>query len=103
MSDGTDTIILDTATRIFQDLCEPATVNDAEAGKWPRELWEALEGSGLPLAWVPEELGGAGAEMADGFAVLRVAGRFAAPVPIAETLLAGRLLAAAGIAAPAGP
>src|SRR5205823_6024414 len=41
--------------------------------------------------------------LADGFAVLAVAGRFAAPVPIAETLLAGWLLARAGIAVPAGP
>jgi len=35
--------------------------------------------------------------------VLRVAGRFAAPVPLAETLLAGWLLAQGGIAAPQGP
>jgi acyl-CoA dehydrogenase len=103
MSEGTDNIVVDTATRIFQDLCEAATVNDAEAGTWPAALWEALEAAGLPLAWVPEELSGAGASVADGFAVLRVAGRFGAPVPLAETLLAGRLLAAAGIAAPAGP
>jgi alkylation response protein AidB-like acyl-CoA dehydrogenase len=103
MNDSTDTIIVDTATRIFQDLCEPATINAAEAGQWPHALWNALEESGLPLAWVPEEFGGAGAQMADGFAVLRVAGRFAAPVPLAETLMAGWLLARAGIEAPAGP
>jgi acyl-CoA dehydrogenase len=41
--------------------------------------------------------------MIDGFAVLRAAGRAAAPVPLAETLIAGWLLAQAGIAAPAGP
>lgn len=103
MNDTTDTIILDTATRIFADLCEPAVINAAEQGKWPRDLWAALEEAGLPLAWVPEELGGAGAGMADGFAVLRVAGRFAAPVPLAETLMAGWLLARAGITAPPGP
>jgi acyl-CoA dehydrogenase len=103
MNDSSDTIIVDTATRIFQDLCEPTTINAAEAGEWPHSLWNALEESGLPLAWVPEEFGGAGAQMADGFAVLRVAGRFAAPVPLAETLMAGWLLARAGIAAPAGP
>jgi acyl-CoA dehydrogenase len=99
----TDNIIVDTATRIFADLCEPQTVNAAEEGKWPEALWDALEESGLPLTWVPDELGGAGAEMIDGFAVLRVAGRFAAPVPLAETLLAGWLLAQAKIAVPAGP
>src|ERR1700736_4786425 len=103
MNDSSDNIIVDTATRIFRDLCEPATVNDAEKGVWPKALWDALEESGLPLAWVPDDLGGAGAEMADGFAVLRVAGRFAAPVPLAETLMAGWLLAGAGIRVPGGP
>lgn len=103
MSDSSDNIIVDTATRIFRDLCEPATVNEAEAGVWPQALWAALEESGLPLAWVPEEFGGAGAAMADGFAVLRAAGRFTVPVPLAETLMAGWLLARAGIDVPGGP
>jgi len=103
MNDTSDNIIVDTATRIFRDLCEPATINDAEKGVWPKALWDALEESGLPLAWVPDGLGGAGATMLDGFAVLRVAGRFAVPVPLAETLMAGWLLARAGIAVPNGP
>jgi len=103
MNDTSDNIIVDTATRIFRDLCEPATINDAEKGVWPKALWDALEESGLPLAWVPDDLGGAGAGMADGFAVLRVAGRFAAPVPLAETLMAGWLLARTGIPVPNGP
>src|SRR3954465_3329993 len=98
-----DNIIVDTATRIFADLCEPATINAAEEGRWPTELWDALEESGLPLTWVPDTLGGAGAEMTDGFAVLRAGGRAAAPVPIAETLLAGWLLAQGKIEAPSGP
>ncbi|MBV8890137.1 MAG: acyl-CoA/acyl-ACP dehydrogenase [Alphaproteobacteria bacterium] len=98
-----DTIIVDTATRIFQDLCEADTVNGAEKGEWPAPLWDALAENGLPLAWISDEFGGAGAEIADGFAVLRVAGRFAAPVPVAETLIAGWLLAQARISAPAGP
>src|SRR5215475_8315916 len=103
MSDSTDNIIVDTATRIFQDLCEPATINDTEKGVWPTALWDALEESGLPLAWVPDELGGAGAALSDGFAVLRAAGRFAVPAPLAETLMAGWLLGSAGIMVPSGP
>ncbi len=103
MSDSTDNIIVDTATRIFQDLCPPATINDAENGVWPKGLWDALEESGLPLAWVPEQFGGAGATMADGFAILRAAGRFAVPAPLAESLMAGWLLARAGINVPSGP
>jgi alkylation response protein AidB-like acyl-CoA dehydrogenase len=99
----TDSIIIDTAARIFADLCEPATVNAAEEGTWPEALWNALEENGLALTWVPDTLGGAGAEMLDGFAVLRIAGRAAAPVPLAETLIAGWLLAQAEIESPSGP
>jgi alkylation response protein AidB-like acyl-CoA dehydrogenase len=51
---------------------------------------------------VPEEQGGAGAELADGFAVLGVAGRYALAIPLAETLLAGWLLSRAGLNAPQG-
>ena len=103
MAYTTDNIIVDTATRIFQDLCDPNTVNGAEKGEWPKGLWDALEESGLTLTWVPDEFGGAGAGFTDGFAVLRVAGSFAAPLPLAETLMAGWLLASAGIAVPGGP
>jgi acyl-CoA dehydrogenase len=103
MNESTENIIVDTATRIFQDLCEPRIVNNAEKGVWPKALWDALEESGLTVAWVPDDLDGAGAALADGFAVLRAAGRFAAPVPLAETLMAGWLLAQAGIAVPSGP
>ena len=103
MNDNTDNIIVDTATRILHDLCEPNTVNDTERGVWPKALWDALEESGLTLTWVPEELGGAGAALADGFAVLRAAGRFAAPIPLAETLMAGWLLTRAGMRVPGGP
>ncbi|MCA8927854.1 MAG: acyl-CoA dehydrogenase [Alphaproteobacteria bacterium] len=99
----TDSIIVDTVTRVCQDLCEPGVVNDAEEGKWPADLWNTLEESGLTLTWVSDELGGAGAEMADGFAVLKVAGAFATPVPLAETLMAGWLLAQAGMQVPMGP
>ena len=61
----------------MRDLADPQTVNKAGDG-WKAPAWAALEEAGLTLAWVPEDLGGAGAELADGFAVLREAGRFAA-------------------------
>ena len=97
-----DPIILDTLERILDAHCD-ATVVEAAEDVWPAALWEVLEQAGLPLAWVPEHLGGAGASLADGFAIIRVAGRFAVPVPLAETLLAGWVLSEAGIPAPTGP
>jgi alkylation response protein AidB-like acyl-CoA dehydrogenase len=93
-------IVADTATRIFADLADPQTVNRASDARWKGALWQALAEAGLTLAWVPGKLGGSDAGLADGFEVLRVAGRFAAPVPLAETLLAGWLRARAGIASP---
>src|SRR3954454_13728118 len=103
MNDSSNNIIVDTATRIFQDLCGANTVNEAEQGVWPKALWAALEESGLTLTWVPDELGGAGAALADGFAVLRASGRVTAPVPLAETLMAGWPVTQAGISMPEGP
>jgi acyl-CoA dehydrogenase len=98
-----ENIVAETAARIFADLADPQTINSAKSDAWKGDLWRALEEAGLTLAWVPDTLGGAGASLADGFEVLGVAGRFAAPVPIAETLLAGWLLSRAGIASPRGP
>ena len=97
-----ENIIAETAQRIFADLADPQTINRAADGEWKKPLWDTLVAAGLPLAWVPEQHGGAGASLSDGFAILSVAGRFALPVPLAETLLAGWLLSAAGISAPPG-
>ncbi|MEU9842229.1 acyl-CoA dehydrogenase family protein [Actinomadura sp. NPDC048032] len=75
------------------------TAHEILAGGDP---WRALEESGLTLAGVPEEAGGSGGDLADAAAVLRAAGYHAASVPLAETLLAGRLLADAGLRAAPG-
>src|ERR1700732_2863865 len=98
-----DYIVAEPAARIFADLADPQTINRMENGAWKEPLWQTLGDAGLPLAWVPEHLGGSGASLADGFAVLGVAGRFALAVPLAETLAAGWLLARAGLEAPATP
>ena len=103
MPDEREHIVADAAARILADLADPQTINKAANGAWKEPLWRALSDAGLPLAWVPEELGGSGAGLAEGFAILGVAGRFALSVPLAETLAAGWLLARAGIEAPATP
>jgi acyl-CoA dehydrogenase len=98
----TDNIVAETAARIFADLADPQTLSRARDSRWKEKLWRALADAGLTLAWVPEKQGGAGGSLADGFAILGAAGRYALPVPLAETLLAGWLLARGGISAPAG-
>ena len=97
-----DSLVAETARRILGDVCDPQTVNRAPDESWRGPAWSALAEAGLPLAWVPEALGGSGAGLGDGFAVLREAGHAAVPLPLAETLLAGWLLAQADIPAPGG-
>ncbi len=97
------TLILDTAERIFRDICDQALVDKAEKGEWPAGLWQTLEESGLTQASVPEERGGAGGTIGDGLYFLKTSSRYVAPLPLAETLIAGVLLAEAGADVPAGP
>ena len=97
-----DNIVAETAERIFADLADAQTINHDKNGSWKAPLWQALTDAGLPLSWVPEECDGSGTSMAEGFSVLSVAGRAGVAVPLAETMLAGWLLAQAKIASPEG-
>jgi acyl-CoA dehydrogenase len=97
------TILAETCTRLFTDHATTAVLEGAEKGEWPAALWQALEENGLTLPQVPEARGGAGGSWNDAFVVLMAAGRFAAPVPLAETMLAGSILAEAGLDVPLGP
>jgi acyl-CoA dehydrogenase len=97
-----ENIVVETAERIFADLADAQTINRDGKGGWKTPLWQALTEAGLPLSWVPEDCGGSGASLAEGFGVLSAAGRFAIAVPLAETMLAGWLLSQAKITSPEG-
>src|SRR6185369_15546220 len=97
-----ENIVAETAEKIFADLADAQTINRDNKDAWKAPLWQALSEAGLPLAWVPDKLGGSGASLAEGFSVLSAAGRFAVAVPLAETMLAGWLLAQAKITSPEG-
>jgi acyl-CoA dehydrogenase len=93
-----DTLVYDSAMRLFGDLATPKTLAAAEEGVWPAELWDAVESAGYAEV-LAEGVGG----MADAGAILRAAGHHAAPIPLAETMLAHFLCAAAAIEPPPGP
>lgn len=86
-----------TIERLFGNLATPEYVLGCEGGVWPAELWSVLKDSGFSLAAVPEALGGAEAGWADLYVLARAAGRFAAPIPLGEALLANWLLGKAGL------
>lgn len=70
----------------------------------PTETWEAVERANLALVPVPEEFGGSGGTLKDAAAILHLAGRHAASVPLAESgLLAGWALSESGLPTPGGP
>lgn len=101
--DSAGGLLRETADRLFQAHCDTATLRSADGGTWPAALWAAIEEAALHRALVPEEAGGFGVAIQDALSLLKVAGAHAAPVPLAETMLASWLLAGAGIGIPDGP
>ncbi|KAG1650003.1 Acyl-CoA dehydrogenase FadE27 [Nymphon striatum] len=98
-----DSLITDTATRFFEEHCTHATIQQAEEAGGANEMWQAFAETGFPWISLPEAAGGSGGVLADALEVLRLAGYYAAPLPIAETgILAGWLLSEAGLALPEG-
>jgi len=102
MTHAPDPMIVETVERLLDAACDAAAIAAVERGEPATGVWQALAGSGIDRAWLPEAAGGIDASLADVCAIVRLAGRFAAPVPLADTLLAGHLLAAAGAAPEAG-
>ncbi|MCI0546733.1 MAG: acyl-CoA/acyl-ACP dehydrogenase [Candidatus Rokubacteria bacterium] len=103
MSDDLRRLLADTCTRLFTDRVTPALIESAEKGEWPDALWQAVEENGLTLPQIPEARGGAGGSWDDAHVVLTATGRFAVPLPIAETMAGAWLLASAGLDVPLGP
>ncbi|MGH3967173.1 MAG: acyl-CoA dehydrogenase family protein, partial [Mycobacterium sp.] len=98
-----DSELYSLAAKLFSAHSRWQDVGEAEAAGWAEQLWNALQQSGFSDVPVPEELGGAGGSVADAVQLLRAAGAYAAPVPLAEAgLVGGWLLASAGLALPDG-
>jgi acyl-CoA dehydrogenase len=96
-------IYADALRGLLEDCCTLRHVREIEAGGPAGALWEAIEGSGFANALLPESVDdGAGLTPADAFALLELCGRFAVPVPLAETMTARALLARAGVRRPGG-
>lgn len=102
-TDDSGASLRETANRLLADRLTPAARAQGAAGEWPAALWAAVDEVGLPAAILPEAAGGFGVPVADALSLLTVAGAHALPLPLADTMLAGLLLARAGIEVPTGP
>lgn len=95
-------IIRDSLERILVDTCTPSIVRRVEETTETAQLWNQIEESGFLDALIPEHAGGAGLALFDILPIPDLCGRFAVPLPIAETTMLRGLLALAGSDVPAG-
>jgi acyl-CoA dehydrogenase len=79
-----DWLLVDGARRLLADTCTHEALQAAESDGWSAAIWDALAANGYADL--------AALDLADALAVLTVAGEHAAPVPLAESVLAGWLL-----------
>lgn len=86
-----EALIAQTAERIFADHVDKNLLDRAEApasGEFPDALWRVVQDAGLHLVGRPDS----GSELGDLFGLLKVAGRHALPLPLAEVLVANAVL-----------
>ena len=97
------TILADTVSRLFTDRVTLDVRESAEKGQWPAALWQVVEENGLTLPQIPEARGGGGGTWQDAGIVVSATGRFAVPLPLAETMVGAWLLSECGLDVPMGP
>jgi acyl-CoA dehydrogenase len=88
--------------KLLASSCSPEVVAAAEH-EWPAQLWVAVAASGIPLVGVSESHDGAGGGWPEMVAVIRASARYAAPIPLAESIVARHLADRAGLDLPEGP
>lgn len=87
MSINMQEILLDSVEHILKDHCSRELVDASEEGNWPSELWEVLEEAQLTLLGKKEWTEEFGGEFKTAFEILKLMGKYAAPIPIAENIL----------------
>jgi acyl-CoA dehydrogenase len=95
-------LLTDSVSAVFQDHATPAAVRRAQEAGLDRLLWQHLVDGGFDRALAPEATGGSGLAMRDVAGVLQACGRFAAPVPLGEAMVAHAVAAACEAELPEG-
>jgi acyl-CoA dehydrogenase len=96
-------LLLETAADVFSR-STPIMGRDSHGeAELARRVWRDVEQADLGRLGTATVKGGAGGSLSDAGAVLRMAARFAPPIPLAETQLATWLVTEAGLSVPPGP
>jgi acyl-CoA dehydrogenase len=99
----TDTLIEDSANRLFAEQVLKAHRERAEHGELDAGLWQQVVDGGFPLLLASEAAGGFGQSWLAAYPLLRGLGYWQVPLPLAETMVAGLLASIAGFELPTGP
>lgn len=91
--DELTTLLHDTASRLFKDASE--TMPEI-SGTLDPQLWQSVQELGFDQILVPEEMGGAGGTWNHAKVLLQAMGYHPAALPLAEVMLANKLLAERG-------
>lgn len=87
---------------ILRDHCTPARVRAVEDGSSSQELWDMIRDAGFLDLMAPEADGGGGLTLAQFYPVLLAIGRYAVPLPLAQSM-AARALVSDPAALPSSP
>lgn len=90
-------MIIETTAKIMEKYSSKEVINSAEEGQWAGDLWNHLVNNGMITVAIPEELGGNGGDYSDALSILRLAGKYSTPIPIAETYMANWILSRLGV------
>ncbi|MBC2667719.1 acyl-CoA dehydrogenase [Novosphingobium piscinae] len=89
-------MVRETFARFLEETCTPQRLRAAEASGFDAELWQGLADLGAFGLRVPEAAGGLGLGTFDALVVMDEVGRRLAGGPIAEAMLAARLIGQLG-------
>ena len=88
-------MILEAIEKVLSVHCTGAEIRRIEAGGSAISLWQAMQEGGFLDLCLSEEQGGAALPMIELCAVLQCLGRFAMPLPLAQTIVARALVGGA--------
>jgi acyl-CoA dehydrogenase len=98
-----DSLIADSAARLFSTQVDKDHRLRAETGVWDAALWQQVSDSGFHLLLATEDVGGFAQGWCAAYPLLRGLGYWQVPLPLAETMVAAQLASLAGFELPAGP
>jgi acyl-CoA dehydrogenase len=91
-------LLADSTARLFETHADAAALSQTHG--WQQAFWDEVAALGIVDILVPEASGGSGADWDDACAVLHASGKWQVPLPLAEAMLARKLIADAGLSTP---